>query len=114
MRIVNRRFETIADVDLENGVLVSAKAIKENAKPIDNITKFAWADDDFEDVEMYIPSRTKTAEERIAELKQKLRETDYHILKIVEGATTLSGCAEIIKQRAQWRKEINELERLEK
>lgn len=114
MRIVNRLFETIADVDLENGVLVPTKAIKENAKPIDNITKFAWADDDFEDVEMYIPNRTKTAEEQILGLKQKLRDTDFHILKVVEGATTLSECAEIIKQRARWRKEINELERLEK
>ena len=47
---------------------------------------------------------------RIAELKQKLSETDYNVLKIVEGETTLIKCAEIIAQRRVWRKEINALE----
>lgn len=48
---------------------------------------------------------------RISELKQNLADTDYNILKIVEGAATLSEMASIIAKRAQWRKEINELER---
>ena len=29
--------------------------IKDTATPIDNITKFAWDDYDYEDVEVYIP-----------------------------------------------------------
>ena len=48
---------------------------------------------------------------QIAELKQKLADTDYNILKIVEGAATLSEMANIIKQRKAWRAEINELEK---
>jgi hypothetical protein len=51
---------------------------------------------------------------RIRELKGLLSSTDYKILKVVEGATTLSEIAEVILQRAEWRKEINELERGDK
>ena len=48
---------------------------------------------------------------QIAELKQKLADTDYNIIKIVEGSATLSEMANIIKQRKMWRVEINELEK---
>lgn len=47
---------------------------------------------------------------RIAELKQMLAETDYHIIKMAEGEATLEECSEIIALRKAWRKEINELE----
>jgi hypothetical protein len=47
---------------------------------------------------------------RVAELKQSLADTDYHILKLAEGETTLIKIAEIISKRKAWRKEINELE----
>jgi hypothetical protein len=53
----------------------------------------------------------EVANERIEELKGLLRDTDYHILKVVEGATTLAACAEVILKRAAWRREINELEK---
>ena len=52
----------------------------------------------------------EAALQTIAELKQKLADTDYKILKIVEGAATLTEMAETIKKRALWRKEINDLE----
>mgnify|MGYP004442677681 CR=1 FL=1 len=32
----------------ENGYWITKTRIKESATPIDNITKFAWADDDYE------------------------------------------------------------------
>jgi len=71
--------------------------------------KEAW--DEFEDILRFIPFTTKElAEQRIAELKGNLAATDYKILKVVEGAITLAEIAETIKQRAAWRKEINELE----
>ncbi len=47
---------------------------------------------------------------RVAELKQNLADTDYHILKLAEGSISLVDCAKIIAQRRAWRKEINELE----
>jgi hypothetical protein len=69
----------------------------------------AW--DEYEDILRFIPfTEIELADNRITELKQKLQDTDFHILKIVEGAATLSDCAEVISKRASWRKEINELE----
>ena len=72
--------------------------------------KEAW--DEYEDIFRFIPFDAKElADRRIQDLKQKLFDTDYNILKIVEGATTLAEMAEVIAQRAKWRKEINDLER---
>ena len=110
MRVVNEKFETITEYDLTAGKLIPKVAVKEDAEPIDNVKKFAWTDDDWEEVLMFIPNPIKTTAEKIEELKDMLRESDYHILKIVEGATTLMECAEIIRKRAQWRKDINDLE----
>lgn len=47
---------------------------------------------------------------RIAELKNKLLETDYVVIKIAEGEATADEYAEVIANRKAWRKEINELE----
>ena len=67
--------------------------------------------DEFEEILRFVPFTEKEiAMSRIGELKQKLFDTDYNILKIVEGASTLVECAEVIKRRATWRKEINDLE----
>ena len=69
----------------------------------------AW--DEYEDIYRFIPfTDLELATNRIAELKQLLRDTDFKILKIVEGAATLAECASVIAERASWRKEINELE----
>lgn len=71
--------------------------------------KDAW--DEYEEILRYIPFTEKErAALRIAELKSMLTSTDYNILKIVEGASTITEMAEVIKKRASWRKEINELE----
>ena len=48
-------------------------------------------------------------QERIAELKRKLYETDYIAVKIAEGSATIEEYQEIINQRAEWRAEINAL-----
>lgn len=55
-----------------------------------------------------------TAEEipveiKIDELKQKLSDTDYIACKIAEGAATIEEYAEELKQRQEWREEINRL-----
>ena len=57
-----------------------------------------------------------TAEEipvefQIAELKQKLSDTDYIACKIAEGAATIKEYANELQQRQEWREEINRLER---
>ena len=53
---------------------------------------------------------TTAPEERIAELKTKLAETDYIACKIAEGVATKEEYAEVIEQRQIWREEINKLE----
>ena len=55
MRYIDENFNDIneSNIDLSKGYLISAKIIKKEATPIDNISKFAWCDDDYEDAEMY-------------------------------------------------------------
>lgn len=40
---------------MEKGYYKKEIRIRDNASPIDNIKKFAWADDDYEEVETWIP-----------------------------------------------------------
>lgn len=48
--------------------------------------------------------------EIIAECKYNLQQTDYIAIKIAEGAATPAEYADILEQRRNWRKQINELE----
>ena len=48
---------------------------------------------------------------QIEELKKKLADTDYIACKIAEGVTTVEEYTEELKQRQQWREEINRLMR---
>ncbi len=52
----------------------------------------------------------RVRQSRIAELKDKLFETDYIAAKIAEGAATKEEYADMIVQRQAWRDEINRLE----
>lgn len=58
--------------------------------------------------EPYVPA--PSVSEQIAELKRKLSETDYAVIKIAEGAATAADYADLIAQRKTWRAEINKLE----
>lgn len=100
----------LEDCDLEKGTLsIPTQIVKADAEPIDNITKFAWNDDDYEEVQYYtIP--VETNEQRIDHLKAELSATDYVVIKIAEGAATAEEYAAVIADREAWRKEINELE----
>lgn len=129
MRIIDEDGNTISDPDLEKGQLVNSIVIKENAVPIDNETKFAWDDDDYEEVLVYILTSEKELIERsISEIKAKLSDTDKDVLQATEtlivsltSAKTLSGLFNAIKEvysdieqvlseRSAWRDEINDLE----
>lgn len=55
----------------------------------------------------YIPY----SNEKLIEIyKGKLRDTDYVIAKIAEGVATKEEYADVLANRAKWRKKINELE----
>ena len=41
--------------DLSRGYLQPRTIIRADAVPIDNVTKFAWDDEDYEEVQVYIP-----------------------------------------------------------
>lgn len=56
MLIVNENYEIIneQDADLSAGKLIPATILREDAEPIDNLKKWAWYDDDYEKVLMYV------------------------------------------------------------
>lgn len=56
MRYFNENNEEISEdsVDLDNGRLFPITVIREDAAQIDNITKFAWSDDDYEEAYLYL------------------------------------------------------------
>ncbi len=84
MRIVDENMNELANPDMAAGHLVPAVVIKPDALPIDNITKYAWADEDYEHVKIYHPytqaeldaieaeESKKNESERIAALEEQL------------------------------------------
>ncbi len=52
---------------MTNGYYTSEVRIKKDAMPIDNITKFAWNDDDYETVEVFV----EYTEEEMAEIARR-------------------------------------------
>ena len=91
------------------GPLTAPDAVRVDALPEGDIHDYLFAEGAFVH-EPLLPDPKEEAKSRILELRQKLADTDYNILKIVEGAATLLEMAEVIKNRAAWRREINELE----
>ena len=55
MRIIDTSGNPIKSPDLEKGYLTTRQEIRADAVPIDNLTKFAWEDSDFEEAQVYIP-----------------------------------------------------------
>ena len=94
---------------MEKGYLKRGRRAKEGAyETIDNVTKFALDDSDWEEYEEWIEyTPEQYAEGRIAELKKLLADTDYIAAKIAEGAATREDYADAIAQRQAWRDEIN-------
>ena len=48
--------------DLTKGSLSVRTVIRPEAAPVDNVTKFAWADEDYEEIQVYIPHEEQTTE----------------------------------------------------
>ena len=68
-----------------------------------------------EEIWVYIPYTENelermAAEREIAELKAKLRATDYQAIKFAEGMLSAEEYSEMKAQRQAWRDRINELE----
>lgn len=117
MRVINQNRETITEYDLTAGRLVPTTVIRADASPIDNVTKFAWADEDYEEVQMYVPNPVKTVQQQIAERKAQLSATDYKVIKCSEcqllGLKMPYDVESLHVQRQALRDEINKLEQEE-
>lgn len=74
----------------------------EEVEPKDGVRQFKI-------VEIPQPTEEDVKQARISELKAKLADTDYIVIKIVEGSATADEYAEVLANRKAWRKEINEL-----
>lgn len=113
MRIldINNNEITLAECDLTLGYLTVETIIKSDAKPVDNETKFAYEDEDYEDIQRYrVVPEERRYQSKIDELKNKLSATDYVVIKIAEGAAKSEEYKNIIDDRRNWRLEINELQ----
>lgn len=62
------------------------------------------------DLREIVISQEQQRQNRIAELKNSLAQTDYQAIKYAEGQLSASEYAKMKKQRQAWRDEINELE----
>ena len=108
MRILDEQGQPLTEeqCDLTAGFLRQETIIRPEAEPIDNVAKFAWADEDYETILRYVavPEAERRAE-RIAQLKHRLAETDYPNLKIVERASAAEEDAAGNALRPGWRGE---------
>jgi hypothetical protein len=61
MRYINEKGQAVQleQLDLSKGYLVTNQAIREDAEPIDNITKFAYTTEDYEEVQQYFLYRVE-------------------------------------------------------
>lgn len=86
---------------------------KDVEKVIDVVGQPFVAEHDETEVILIFKHYTKSQlnQNKIAELKQKLAETDYKCLKFVDGELTQAEYAETWQKRKQWREEINKLEK---
>ena len=104
-----------------------AKIVNEETKQCDvgvgtNVTYYKYIGMELMEVEQaydgqwyakgYAPEKPQDLinAERIEELKTKLAETDYVVIKIAEGEATAEEYSEVLANRKAWRAEINELE----
>ena len=106
MRIINKKFETITEYDLEKGKLVKTKLYKK--------------DGTVEDVMMYTDIRTVPTVStvpksvKIRKLKEQLAATDYKVIKCAEcqllGEELPYDIIQLHAERQAIRDEINRLE----
>ena len=73
---------------MADGYYKTVTRVKEDAAPIDNITKFAWDDDDYEQVEEWVehPEEEigrKTVEEELSDLKERQEVTESAIQELI-------------------------------
>ena len=102
-------YETDADGRLQNVTLYPLDAARPTLELPDEFDLQTIRDYLVIDGEIYHDPVSAPAEQ-IANLKRRLAETDYAVIKIAEGAATTEEYACLIAQRRLWRQQINDLE----
>lgn len=125
MIIYDENGRIIDNPDMANGTVEQRVRVRTDADPIDNKTKFAWDDEDYETIAVYVPNDpSKSIKNEIVKLKHELADTDYIACKMMDSlavcnsANDIQGVIESTKQtyssvliqREENRKRINELE----
>lgn len=117
--VIDRDGNPVESPDLTRGHVVRSVRIKPGAAPLGN-GKVAWADEDWEDVDVYVPY---TPEQLAQIARARLNATDYVAAKAVDA---LMGCtdadsvldvlaafraeyADVLAERAELRRTVNEL-----
>lgn len=86
MRIIDTEGNPLQSPDLEKGYLTTRQEIRADAAPIDNLTKFAWEDSDYEEVKVYIPyGEPENAPSRLDRLEAQLVYTAMMTGTLTEG-----------------------------
>ena len=110
-----------SEVDLSAGYICNTQVVKKDASPIDNVEKFAWAEDDWEDAQVFIRFSSRM---QIEKAKSRLRDTDYIVVKTIESllkcksitdmiavfANTIEEYGDVVDERISLRSKVNELE----
>lgn len=74
------------DVDMSRGDIIQRLTIKKNIVPIDNIKKFAYDDDDYEIVNVYVPKPSKGNEElSLTDLIEAVQELSAIVNDLKQG-----------------------------
>lgn len=66
----------IENPDLSLGYVTEQTVVREDAEPIDDVTKFAWSDDDYETRQVYVPY-TEDELERMAEAAERAQREEW-------------------------------------
>ena len=100
MRVVDKNGKTLKTFDLAKGFLVDTFVIKETADPIDNKTKFAWCEDDWEKVQMYIEKVEESGNNEFLEMKE-------NISKIMNTLNSMKSSMDAIMKINNFKREDN-------
>lgn len=140
MRILDKDGNEVVDPDLSIGYLSKETILKPDAVPPNDadyieelmdpefdrsIVKFSYSDDDYEEILRYVVLSSKDSLlESVRNCKNKLSETDYITAKAMDAlikatsiteflsilSTFRTEYGEVIAEREEWRKKINECE----
>lgn len=103
--------DIIENPDLTKGMVLKEQRIKPNATPIDNVHKFAWYDDDYEEIfryHEYTPEELQTlAEQEAANTKAKAREAFLDSAPGIQEEIDAAIC-ELYEQNLAMQEEMDE------